>query len=84
VKLSLIDAGCLICCNNLILKGFIMGMSVQSSSASMTSAVSSVSQMQQMQQSQLLQALQAPAQAAPQEPVSKPVGNTGNNIDIRA
>jgi membrane protease subunit (stomatin/prohibitin family) len=71
----------------LILKGFFMGMSVQSSSAaSMTSAASSVSQMQQMQQSQLLQALQtpAPASAAAQEPVSKPVGNTGNNVDIRA
>jgi len=62
-----------------------MGMSVQSSSAaSMTSAASSVSQMQQMQQSQLLQALQTPAPAAAQEPVSKPVGNTGNNVDIRA
>ncbi|MFA6969854.1 MAG: hypothetical protein WC208_00490 [Gallionella sp.] len=61
-----------------------MGMSVQSASASMASSISSVSQMQQMQQAQLLNALQPQVQAAPQEPVSKPVGNLGNNIDIRA
>lgn len=61
-----------------------MGMSVQSSSASMAASISSVSQMQQMQQSQLLNALQPPVQAAPQEPVSRPVGNLGNNINIMA
>ena len=59
-----------------------MGMSVQSSSAA--TSVSSVSQMQQMQQAQLLKALQPPAQATPQESVSKPVGNLGNNINIMA
>jgi len=58
-----------------------MGMSVQSSSSSMLQAMSSVSSMQQMQ---LMQAQQPPVQAAPSEPVSKPVGNLGNNIDIRA
>lgn len=61
-----------------------MGMSVQSSSASMAASISSVSQMQQMQQSQLLQALQMPAPAPQQEQVSRPVGNLGNNINIMA
>jgi hypothetical protein len=31
-----------------------------------------------------MQTLMASTQTAPQEPVSKPVGNVGNNIDIRA
>ncbi len=61
-----------------------MGMSVQSSSASMAASISSVSQMQQMQQSQLLNMLKPPVQVAPQEQVSKPVGNLGNNINIMA
>ena len=61
-----------------------MGMSVRSSSASMASSVSSVSQMQQMQQARLLSAMQQQPQVAPQEAVSKPVGNVGNNINIMA
>lgn len=58
-----------------------MGMSIQSSTASMAQTTSSVSSMQQQQ---LIQSMQAPAPAASQEPVSKPVGNVGNNIDVRA
>lgn len=50
----------------------------------MASSISSVSQMQQMQQAQLLNALQPPVQSAPQEQVSRPVGNLGNNINIMA
>jgi hypothetical protein len=43
--------------------------------------------MQQLQQAQMMQTLMASTQAAPvasKEPVSRPVGNLGNNIDIRA
>ncbi|MFA6920689.1 MAG: hypothetical protein WC216_02505 [Gallionella sp.] len=58
-----------------------MGMSIQSSTASMAQTTSSVSSMQQQQ---LIQSMQTPAPAAAQEPVSKPVGNVGNNIDVRA
>jgi hypothetical protein len=68
-------------CSKLIIKEIAMGMSIQNavtSTANMAQAASSVSTIQQQQ---LVQSMQTPA---PQEPVSKPVGNVGNNIDVRA
>ena len=61
-----------------------MNMSVNSSSASIPNSVSSASYVQQQQRAKTPPAAtQATAPVATQS-VSKPVGNIGNNINIKA
>lgn len=59
-----------------------MGMSIPS--AGSASSMTGVSYMQQQQMQSQMQTLLSSTQTTAPEPVSKPVGNVGNNINTTA
>lgn len=59
-----------------------MGMSIPS--AGSAASTTGVSYIQQQQMKDQMQSLLSSVQTPPAQPVSKPVGNVGNNVDVMA